>query len=248
MNDINRDWFKIWEKNRYPEVIPKIGTILSLYSPYFLDEDDEVNGPYTAGVTLGVFKHRNQKKNKFNRLISEGNELNNLILLSVFPRVRLDANEVVVHAKNLCIDYLNNDYEKTYEGSSPDVMIVPSCKGIRSGIFSEIQYKNDVDMRFFYHADHGKTLENLLKRALPRIIQGKIWVVAKPDSRTQELRNMDEKFLDILSSYPSMESRGMVWALVQAIVYLDRNGIFEEESEQVVIKPKHGFYGILEED
>ena len=227
---IDRDCFRIWTKSYYPIPIKPIGTILSLYSPYFIEDGERYNnGPYTAATTFGIFKFRDKV---------------NLILFSLFPRSIINPNELIIHAKNLCTDYMNNSTVKTYSGPSPDLMIVPSEYKERNNLFNEIQEnKVDVPVRRFYYSDYGKILDNMLTRALPKIIEGRIWVASKPDNKL-ELRNMDEKFLDMMSSYPSIESKATVWTLVQAILYLESQGLFRDEGEWVdgTNKPKHGFY------
>lgn len=254
MNDIfiNKDWFKVWEKSHYPPTIPELGTILSLYSPHFLDDNErEQNGDYTAGVTLGVFKHWDDKGRK---------EKNNIILFSMFPRKLLNSAELINHTRNLCCDYLNNSDIKVYEGYSPDILLVPAQEGVRSHIIAQIaERNNEVPVKRFYYNNEGKTLDNMVVRILPRIvtipppasaksttppIDGRLWVASNPMDKSS-LRNVDAQFLATICSYPEVEAKATLWALAQAVIYLENYGIFKDEEigRDNTTRPKHKFYG-----
>lgn len=236
MNDISRKWFKIWEKSHYPSTVPGFGVILSMYSPHFLDDAErDANGLFTAGVTLGVFKHWDDKGKK---------EKHNAILFSMFPPAILNPAEVIIHTKNLCHDYLNNSKIKVYEGWSPDLLLVPAQEATKSTLISQIvEGGADVAIRRFYYANEGKNLENILSRALPRMAEGRLWVASNPMD-SSEIRNMDAKFLATICSYPNEVSRATVWALAQAVVYLENYGVFKDGYERDnTTRPKHKLYG-----
>lgn len=237
MSDIDRKWFKVWEKSSYPPTVPEFGIILSLYSPHFLDDSErDNNGIYSAGVTLGIFKHWDDKGKK---------EKHNLILFSMFPRQIINPAELIMHSKNLCVNYLNNDAKASYTGGSPDILLVPAQEGVRSSLIGQMSGgAGTVSVKRFYYANEGKTLDNIVVRALPRISEGRVWVASSPMDST-EIRNMDAQFLATICSYPEIESRATIWALAQAIIYLENYGIFKDESDSRdgTTRPKHKFYG-----
>jgi hypothetical protein len=255
LNDIliEKDWFKVWVRSHYPPTVPEFGIILSVYSPYLLDDNErEKNGEYTSFLTFGVFKDENNK--------------HNIILFSLFEPAILNPAEVITHTRNLCHDYLNNSEIKLYEGNSPDLLITPFEKDMRGTIHQKLAMKNNsVSLHRFRYEQYGKTLDSMLVRIMPRIVEGRVWVAANPmwvssksitqaqvdkekltaDSLFDGLRNVDAKFLTILCSYPVVATRSTMWALVQVLIYLERKGIFSDDyHKDGSIKPKHKFYGI----
>lgn len=229
---IDRDWFTVWKKPHYPVTSRGVGVVLSMYSPYFLDGSEaDNNGNYTSAVTLGLFTNRRGEKCA--------------ILFSLFPRSILNPNQVVDHARNLCINYLNNSLIEMYDGWQPDLFIVPAEDDSKNALITEIRNNSkDVPVKRFMYKDYGGTLDNLVKRALVKMSEGRIYVAAHPANK-KELRNIDERFLDTLSSYPStIESRATMWSLCQAIIYLDSNGMFSSDGKDGDIKPKNKFYWV----
>jgi hypothetical protein len=235
-NFIDRDWFRIWKKKTYPIPIKEIGVILSVYSPYFIESSDrEENGPYSSALTFGAFKLGG---------------INNLILFSMFPRKILNPSQLITHISNLCINYLNNSEKKSYEGSSPDLLILPSEVGTRNHIYKEIQNQiKEIPIRRFYYNDFGKSLDNMVVRIIPMLVKGRVWVCCKPDNinqsiKTIELRNLDESFLNILSGYPVLESMSTVWCLAQTMIFLESYGLFRNETNKDnKTTISHEFYG-----
>jgi hypothetical protein len=229
---INKDCFKVWRKSNYPQTSGDIRVILSLYSPHFIDgAESDNNGYYTAGIAFGMFDDINGNRN--------------LILFSLFPPSLLDPHELIIHSQNLCIDYFNNSKKKAYDGWCPDLAVIPSEEKIRNIIIRQIEKKNgEVPIRRFYYENYGGTLENMVKRAIHYISMGRVWVAARPED-FEELRNIDERFLDIISGYPSDESKATVWCLAQALLYLESYGVFTPETDQNQNQNKnnHGFYG-----
>jgi hypothetical protein len=233
-NFIDRDWFRIWKKKTYPIPIKEFGIVLSVYSPYLVESSDrEKNGPYSSAVTFGVFKL---------------GEVNNLIFFSMFPRKMLNPSQLITHTSNLCINYLNNSESKSYEGRSPDFLILPSDFETRNYIYTEIQNQSKgVPIRRFYYNDFGKTLDDMVVRIIPLLVKGRVWVCCKPDNinksiKTIELRNVDENFLNILSSYPVLESMSTVWCLAQTMLFLESYGLFRNETNNNKTTISHEFY------
>lgn len=242
MNDIfiDRDSFNVWKEAYYPKTKRGVSVVTSMYSPYFLDDSEaDNNGEWTSAVTLGLFVNNNPKKKKcptYGKVCA--------ILFSLFPAQILSPNRVVAHAKNLCFNYLNNSDIRTNEGWQPDLFIVPGEEGISSNLVAEIKAKNgDVPVKRFMYREHGKSLDNLLKRAMMKISERRIFVASHPANKG-ELRNMDEGFIHQITSYPILESRATMWALCQAIVYLESNGMFDPENNVLSIKGmEKPFYG-----
>jgi len=228
---IDKDWFKVWTRSHYPQTIKRSGVVLSFCSPTLIDSAEQIElGPYSAGITFGVFKDNYCK--------------HNLILFSLFPFTILSSTQLITHIQNLCHDYLNNSTVKMYDGYAPDILVLPAEEGSNNSLLTQIAIvNNDVPIKRFYFAKYGRTLDNMLDRAMPIIENGRVWVTSKPGDRN-ELRNIDQKFLDIVAGYPSIESKAIVWSLVQAILYLQASNIFADEDADVdnTTRPNHAFY------
>ena len=230
MLTIDRDWFKIWTKSNYPSPESEFGIITSVYSPHFLSEGDRAEDDgYSCALTFGIF-------------LNQRNEYN-MILFSVFPLRRLDSHELIIHVNNLCNDYLNNSSLNTYKDRSPAIVIIPHKGEEFNTLLDEVSKKNpEILIRRFLFDDYGKTVEGMLTNVIPVIKSGKIWVCAKPNE-IDELRNMDEGFLEIISGYPSIQSQSMVWALCQAVLEAKRYGLFERDFGIATSRSRIKIYG-----
>ena len=227
---IDQDWFQLWKHSYYPPTRTDVRSITSLYSPHLIDGVEKFsNGTFTTAVTFGAFTNKNKK--------------NCLILFSVFPPLSLNPNQVITNAKNLCCNYLNNS-SLLIEGVSPSYMVVPSDE-IRNPLISEIRKnKAEVMVQQFKYLDFGKTLDNLLKRALNRIAENRIYLMADPFDNNK-LRNQDNGFMKTVLNYPEERSRGIVWCLTQAILFLEHRGYFQDKAEEKKINNRlMPYYGI----
>lgn len=234
--DIDTDWFKWWKHSYYPTTRTDIRSVTSLYSPHLLDDSEKFhNGNWTTALTFGTFMDHPVRRNEKRK--------NCLILFSVFPRSVLNPNQVVMHANNLCCNYLNNAV-KEIEGISPSCMIVPSDE-LKNNLIVDIRKnKADVPVRRFKYLEHGKTLDNMLKRAIQRISEKRIYVMADPITPAK-LRNQDSTFIRTIQSYPSLESKCIVWCLVQTVLFLEDQGFFQDKPERKEIsRPIRPFYGL----
>lgn len=228
---IDPDWFSVWEYPFYPKTRSDIRSLTSLYSPHLLDESEKYsNGAFTTAITFGTFMNPKKK--------------NCIVLFSVFPPQNLNPNQVILHAKNLCCNYLNNSISDLVEGVSPSYLILPSDTE-RNSIVSEIRKnKADVSIRRFKYLDHGKTLDNMLKRAITRLSEKRVYVMRDPINKG-ELRNQDRSFVNTIYGYPEENSRGMVWCLTQAILFLEGMGFFLDVPENKnVTRQLRPFYGL----
>jgi hypothetical protein len=236
---IDRDSFNVWKESYYPKTKRGVSVVTSMYSPYLLDDSEaESNGEWTAAVTLGLFVNNSPKKKcpTFGKVCA--------ILFSLFPAQILSPNKVVAHAKNLGFNYLNNSDIRTNDGWQPDMFLVPGEEGQNNNLIAEIKAKNgDVPVKRFLYKDYGKTLDNIVKRAMMKISEKRIFVAAHPTNKG-ELRNMDEGFIHQVTSYPILESRATMWALCQAIVYMESNSMFETENNVLHLRGiEKPFYG-----
>jgi hypothetical protein len=251
MITIDRDWFKVWTKPFYPVPDSEFGIVTSIYSPHFLSESERPeDDDYSTALTFAVFDSSVQDVHKaptnvipkkvplgetyFGGPVSSDaakslESKKHLMLFSVFPLQRIDSHTLITHITNLCNDYLNNSLLKTYEDRSPNCIIIPCIENENNLVVDDISRKSPemLIIRFFFK-DKGRTLEGMFTQALSIIKSGRVWVCAQPDDKTL-LRNMDEGFLEVISGYPSSQSQAMVWALVQAILYLKSYNVFSNE-------------------
>lgn len=237
---IDRDSFNVWKESYYPKTKRGVSVITSMYSPYFLDDSEaDNNGEWTSAVTLGLFVNNSVKKKKcstFGKVCA--------ILFSLFPAQILSPNKVVSHAKNLGFNYLNNSDIRTNDGWQPDLFLVPGEEDSKNNLIAEIKARNgDVPVKRFLYKEYGNSLDNIVKRAMMKISEKRIFVASHPANKGW-LRNMDEGFIHQITSYPILESRATMWALCQAIVYMEANGMFESESNMLSLRGmEKPFYG-----
>ena len=231
---IDPDWFPKRRTKSYPSVIKDCGIVLSIYSPHFITGTNKpIESEYTAGITIGVFKNEKDKIN--------------LILFSVFPNTILDSYDLIIHTENLSYDFMNNSKKKTYMDRAPHVITVPAQDSKLNSIALQV-IRNNSDARIMGLSPdrHGSNLNEMLTKALPIIKSKKMWVMTKTED-PNTLRNVDESFLEIISGYPSLESEPLVYALVQAILFLNNGNIFNDDEDKIkgdgILRPRHGFYG-----
>jgi len=254
MFTIDVEWFKVWKRSRYPIFDPELGVFVSFYSPHFFRSGDrpEDDG-YSCALVFGIFEPAAQdviNQGITTTTITELKDVSfmgkykpdyaaafnkgyNVILLSVLPLMKVNASQLIKYIESLQNDYLNTSSKKSYNDRSPHFMINPTLDKSHTLLISDLCKKvPSLNVRPFFFKDHGNNLDELLSIATPLLTAGKVWVCTHPND-PEKLRNMDAGMLEVLSGYPSTQSTSMTWALCQALIQLQLEGIFDKEQPAV---------------
>ena len=199
---IKKEHFSIDKGDQYP---PFFRVIQSIYSPLLgntspFDSKDRV--PYTAMLTLGLWKKDENDSKTFG-----------ISICSLTHQVLLDPTELIKRIKVTKVDYLNKSLKKTSSLRNIDEVIVERKKEDK-GTFP---LHKDIDNYSFFFPEYfgGDNMINRLTIVVPLL--KKVHLMKVPDS--DDLRASDKYILSMMMTFPSLESYSIVCALSQAIIY-----------------------------
>lgn len=198
---IKKEHFTISKEKQYP---PFFRVIQSIYSPLLGNispHDSPDRQPYTALVTLGLWRDDSKKFG-----ISICSLLNSKISDSV---------ELTKRINLMKRDYLNTTLKKS-DYIRPASELVVERRTSEKGPFP--LYGEIEDYTFFFPDYNGGELSNRLTLALP--LFKKINLMTMPGE--EELRTDDKFLLNMILSFPSFSSHALVSALTQGVIYADR--------------------------
>lgn len=201
---IKKEHFRIYKGNKYP---PFFRVIQSIHSPllgHSTPFDSKERMPYTAMLTLGIWKKDENDSKTFG-----------ISICSLTHQVILDPTELIERIKVSKVDYLNKSLKKVDSLRNIDEVLIERNKD-NQGSFP---LHKDIDNYTFFFPEYfgGDNMINRLTIVIPLL--RKVYLMNIPDS--EDLRASDKYILSMLMTFPSLESYAIVAALSQAIIYIN---------------------------
>lgn len=195
-----KEHFSLWKAPQYPAFFR---IVQSIHSPLLGNSKIE-ESPYTSLITFGLWQHEIDKLVK------------GISICSVLHSKKIDHITLISHIKLMKDDYLNKSLKRS-DSYRPANEMIFERKSSEKSVFPLHGKIKDYSF-FFPDRNGGDDINDRLMIALP--LCKKVYLTKNPDG--DGLRATDKYFVEMLGSFPGVESYSLAAALIQGLIYCDR--------------------------
>jgi len=179
----------------------------SWYSPIFIKSSSVEDTTNSCCITFEMRKD-NQGKHY-------------ITLANILPPAPLDSHDVMTHAVNLNNDFTNNTLKALPNLYNQQVVILPSNDNLSNSFAYELQVDHNIPVRRLPIELNGINIDGLIHQAI-KIVKKDKFYLRHHHERPNTLDLIDSNFINIINSYPDIESYSLAYAWAQGLVFAHR--------------------------